>query len=156
MHSTSRILQTCNVLDRIRTIGFRQLWACSKKQDNPCRVRICVCSMSCSARQYVFACLRTCVFMLEDNLWGTHCLWAWRRIPQMPERERERRRLLVPFPPSLASLDNRSRPILGLSWRQKLAVSLHGWCPKALAKCQEPAPVMLPRPRTGFSHHTTI
>ena len=27
-----------------------------------------VCSMSCSARQYVFACLRTCVFMLEDNL----------------------------------------------------------------------------------------
>ena len=117
-----------------------------------------VCSISCWARQYVFACLRTCVFMLEDNLWGTHCLWAWRRIPQMPERERERerRRLLLPFPPSLASLDNRSRPILGLSWRRKLAVSLHGWCPQALAKCQEAAPVMLPRPRTGFSHHTTI
>ena len=51
-----------------------------------------VCSMSRSARQYVFACLRTCVFMLEDNVRHTLSVGMRKNSPDARERERERER----------------------------------------------------------------
>ena len=86
------------------------------KKDNPCRVRICVFNEPFSKT--------ICLRMFEDMCVQIvhargHCKAhvVCGHEEEFPRCQREREREASPAfpPPSLASLDNRSRPILGLS-----------------------------------------